>query len=137
MAAVVNGHPVPALCMSPIRHTWIRGRALNSEPGQHSRFFGLDDEVCRVEQFALQHYAQSGWAGVHDEGASVRTLFALLLWPAIFATDDQKLAGVFQTPFQSAPLDLHTEAFYPARQALIDTILAQVRSKWPLLVLLQ
>jgi hypothetical protein len=35
----------------------IEGRPLNYKAGNHSKFVGLDDEVCSVEQLALQHYA--------------------------------------------------------------------------------
>lgn len=63
-----------------------------------------------------------GWVGVHDEGAVLRTLFGLSLWPAIFAD----IPGVFQTRFQSAPLDLGTDAFFPARRKLIESLLARV-----------
>ncbi len=30
------------------------------------------------------------------------------------------LPDVFRTPFQTAPLDLGTDAFFPARRALVD-----------------
>ena len=113
----------------------IRGGATNSEIGVKSTFWGYDDEMCSVEELALQHYASEeggGWVGVHDEGAVLRTLFGLSLWPAIFAD----MPGVFQTQFQSAPLDLCTDAFYPSRRKLIEQLLARVKraesslSKW-------
>ena len=65
---------------------------------------------------------------MHDEGGSLRTLWALSLWPALFAED---VPGVFQTPFQRAPLDLHTDAFYPSRRLLIDALLGQVQQAGP------
>jgi hypothetical protein len=43
------------------------------------------------------------WSGVHCEGRQFRELFALLMWPALF---DNSVPDVFQTPFQTAPLDL-------------------------------
>ena len=70
--------------------------------------------------------------GEHDEGTVLRTLFGLSLWPAIFAD----MPGVFQTQFQSGPLDLCTDAFYPSRRTLIEDLLARVKtadgclSKW-------
>lgn len=39
------------------------------------------------------------------------------------ATD---VPGVFQTPFQSAPLDLNTDAFFPARAATIEARLNDI-----------
>lgn len=40
-----------------------------------------------------------------------------------FSTD---VPGVFQTPFQSAPLDLDTDAFFPARAPAIEARLQEV-----------
>ena len=54
----------------------------------------------------------------------MRTLFALSLWEAIFAD----VPGVFQTPFQRAPLDLCTDAFYQTRREMIDKLLVRVES---------
>lgn len=36
------------------------------------------------------------------------------------------IPNVFQTPFQTAPLDLHTDAFYPSRQTEISHRLAAI-----------
>ena len=61
--------------------------------------------MCSVEGLGLQHYAQpsrGGWRGVHDEGATLRTLFALLMWDVLFAD----VPGAFVGPCQTAPLDL-------------------------------
>jgi hypothetical protein len=38
---------------------------------------------------------------------------------------------VFRTPFQSAPLDLGTDAFFPAREALIMSRLKEIRQDCP------
>ena len=43
------------------------------------------------------------WAGLHCEGAPVRSLFTLLLWDELFGCG---VAHAFQTPYQQAPLDL-------------------------------
>lgn len=37
-----------------------------------------------------------------------------------------EVPGVFRTPFQTCPLDMGTDAFYPARQHLLDTRLQAV-----------
>ena len=42
-----------------------------------------------------------------------------------------ELAQVFRTPFQSAPLDLGTDAFFPAREALIMSRLKEIRQDYP------
>eukprot|EP00897_Mesotaenium_endlicherianum_P008066 jgi/Mesen1/7288/ME000373S06360 len=98
--------------------TRVLGRPLNREVGAKSRFYGYDSQQCSVEELALQHYAASppGWEGAHTEGGVWHTLFGLLLWDALFAP----VPDVFQTPFQTAPLDLRTDAFYTARRELIE-----------------
>eukprot|EP00850_Spirogloea_muscicola_P019085 SM000183S03979 [mRNA] locus=s183:73957:79101:+ [translate_table: standard] len=108
----------------------ILGRPLNREMGVKSRFYGFDNQQCGVEQLALQHYAREegnscggGWCGVHCEGGVWLTLFGLLLWDVLFSD----VPDVFQTPFQTAPLDLNTDAFYTARRELIDRRLEEVR----------
>eukprot|EP00850_Spirogloea_muscicola_P009276 SM000052S17668 [mRNA] locus=s52:48375:53421:+ [translate_table: standard] len=108
----------------------ILGRPLNCEMGVKSRFYGFDNQQCGVEQLALQHYAREegnscggGWCGVHCEAGVWLTLFGLLLWDVLFSD----VPDVFQTPFQTAPLDLNTDAFYTARRELIDRQLEEVR----------
>ncbi|KAL2651124.1 hypothetical protein R1flu_019252 [Riccia fluitans] len=103
----------------------ILGRPLNSVAGKKSRFYGYDGIQCSVEELALQYYASEeggGWEGVHCEGGVLLTLFGLLMWDVLFAD----VPDVFQSPFQAAPLDLNTELFYPSRQELIETRLAEI-----------
>ena len=52
-------------------------------------------------------------APARSEGGIWSTLFGLLLWDAALF---QPRPDVFRTPFQAAPLDLDTPAFYPTRQ---------------------
>ena len=59
---------------------------------------------------------------MHAEGGVWTTLFGLLLWDVLFAP----LPDVFLTPFQTAPLDLATDAFFPQRQPLIVARLAEI-----------
>ncbi|KAL3700576.1 hypothetical protein R1sor_018598 [Riccia sorocarpa] len=103
----------------------ILGRPLNSVTGKKSRFYGYDGMQCGVEELALQYYASEEggcWEGVHCEGGVILTLFGLLMWDVLFA----EVPDVFQSPFQTAPLDLNTELFYPSRQELIETRLAEI-----------
>lgn len=71
-----------------------------------------------VEELALAYFNSEGWLGVHTESRIYRMLFMLLFWDIIFGGD---IPDVFQTPHQTAPLDLWTDAFYEARQELIET----------------
>src|SRR5271170_5353384 len=94
---------------------------------------GRNQEEVNVEVFALQHYENRGYKGsisistnyasytltrhlfeysFHSEGSIVRTLFGLLFFDIIFAP----IPGAFETPYQSAPLDIAEDAFYYARK---------------------
>ncbi|RLN94408.1 hypothetical protein BBJ28_00019105, partial [Nothophytophthora sp. Chile5] len=118
------------------RHNYIVGRPLNRQTGEKSRFIGYDDEPCNVEQLVLQYYrdhsgegegATGGWYGVHSEGVVLRNIFGVLMWEILYAD----VPNVFQTPFQSAPLDFgYADVFCKARKALIEHRLAQVRQQW-------
>ena len=77
---------------------------------------------CSVEAMCLSHYRSQGWKGYHSEGGIVRTLFAYLFYDVLFTY----VPNVFQTAFQTCPLDLHTDAFYPARASEINTRLAEI-----------
>ncbi|ETV76908.1 hypothetical protein, variant 8 [Aphanomyces astaci] len=108
-------------------HT-IDGRPLNRAVGEKSRFIGYDDDSVTVEALVLQHYKSQGWHGAHDEGASFRSLLGLLLWDVMFLND---VPDVFQTPFQSRPLDMdmrYSDHFYNARAAAIDAVVMKLRA---------
>lgn len=59
----------------------------------------------------------------HAETRILTTLFALLMWDIMFAD----ILGAFETPYQTAPLDLHEETFYLARKGLIETRLEDIK----------
>jgi len=70
---------------------------------------------CSVEALALAHYAGEGWSdGLHLEGGVWTTLFGLLFWDIVW---DLRLSGAaaFQSPFQTAPLDLGSTHFAACR----------------------
>lgn len=77
-----------------------------------------------VEQLVLEVYAAEGWKGMHCEGAAIRFLFTVLMWDVLFMDVDD----VFQTPFQNAPLDLQTEAFYISRKSAIEERLGRIKN---------
>ncbi|GBG84969.1 hypothetical protein CBR_g39432, partial [Chara braunii] len=104
----------------------ILGRPVNRTVGMKSRFYGYDGCSCTVEELALQHYAKEEygqWVGVHSENGIWNTLFGILMWDVLFAD----VPDVFRTPFQTAPLDLDTDAFYPARRDLIEVHLLAIQ----------
>jgi Fanconi-associated nuclease 1 len=102
----------------------IQGRSLNCEVGIKNRFYGEDGEQCGVEQLALQYYSGEGggWQGIHTESSIWLTIFGLLMWDILFSD----VPGVFQTRFQTAPLDLETESFYLTRKETIESQLEKV-----------
>jgi Fanconi-associated nuclease 1 len=81
-----------------------------------------EDGECSVEAMCLSHYRADGWKGYHCEGRLARTLFAYLFYDVLFTY----IPNVFQTPFQTCPLDLHTDAFYPSRLSEINHRLLEI-----------
>ncbi|KAI4144625.1 MAG: hypothetical protein LQ340_006579, partial [Diploschistes diacapsis] len=81
-----------------------------------------EDGECGVEAMCLSWYRDQGWKGYHSEGGIVRTLFGFLFYDIIFTY----IPNVFQTAFQTCPLDLHTDAFYPSRISEINRRLAEI-----------
>jgi fanconi-associated nuclease 1 len=79
---------------------------------------------CSVEEMCLSHYRSLGWKGYHCEGRLLRTLFAYLFYDILFLY----VPNVFQTPFQTCPLDLHTDAFYPCRMSEINHRLVEIEN---------
>lgn len=77
---------------------------------------------CRVENMCLSWYRDHGWKGYHSEGGIVRTLFGYLFYDILFTY----VPNVFQTPFQTCPLDLHTDVFYPSRASEINHRLVEI-----------
>lgn len=59
---------------------------------------------------------------LHSEGRVLTTLFALLFFDIIFAP----IPGAFETPYQSAPLDIGDDTFYIARRTLLNQRLAEI-----------
>jgi Fanconi-associated nuclease 1 len=77
------------------------------------------------EEYALQHFKQEGWKSYHSEVEILTTIFALTFLDILFLP----LPGVFETPFQTHPLDLGTEVFYKSRKFYIDTRLKEIESE--------
>ncbi|OBT71119.1 hypothetical protein VF21_09913 [Pseudogymnoascus sp. 05NY08] len=81
-----------------------------------------DGGECSVEAMCLSWYRSQGWKGYHAEGGILQTLFAYLFYDILFAY----IPNVFQTEFQTCPLDLYTEAFFPSRASEIHHRLAEL-----------
>lgn len=83
---------------------------------------GNPDTEVSVEEMCLSSYRAAGWKGFHSEGGIIRTLFALLMYDVLFTY----IPNVFQTAFQTAPLDLFSDTFYSARLGEINARLAEI-----------
>lgn len=77
---------------------------------------------CSVEAMCLSHYRSQGWKGYHSEGGILRTLFAYLFYDILFLY----VPNVFQTAYQTCPLDLFTDAFFPTRASEINHRLVEI-----------
>lgn len=88
----------------------------------------LDLELARcelplsVEERVQQHLDEAEGPVYYVENGLINSLFGLLCWPAIFAP----IAGAFFHPFQSGPVDLLSEDFYPQRADLFAQCLAEL-----------
>lgn len=99
----------------------------NSEQGRRgAKTIWLDTREgggeCSVEAMCLSWYRDQGYKGYHSEGGIVRTLFAYLLYDVLFTY----LPNVFQTEYQTCPLDLHSDAFFPSRMSEINRRLVEI-----------
>ncbi|KAH8602520.1 VRR-NUC domain-containing protein [Bisporella sp. PMI_857] len=77
---------------------------------------------CSVEEMCLSWYRSQGLKGYHAEGGIIRTLFAYLFYDILFVY----IPNVFQTAYQTCPLDLHTDAFFPSRASEINHRLIEI-----------
>ncbi|XP_042433885.1 fanconi-associated nuclease 1 homolog isoform X2 [Zingiber officinale] len=106
-----------------IKEICITGRPLTNETASKNMYYGYDDELCGVEQLALQYYAEEGgWSGIHSEGGIWMTIYGLLMWDVIFSN----VPDVFISRFQTAPLDFDTDDFYTSREHLIECQLQKI-----------
>ncbi|KAG2183177.1 hypothetical protein INT43_006172 [Umbelopsis isabellina] len=79
--------------------------------GYKSVFRNNDGGECSVEELSLGYYQKAGYTGFHSENGIITTIFGLLFWDILFAP----FPDVLETPFQNAPLDLKTDAFFVGR----------------------
>ncbi|XP_044048491.1 fanconi-associated nuclease 1 [Siniperca chuatsi] len=121
---------LPTIEVQDVKHVTIRGQLFPHEGGMGKSMFlipanGEGEEsanatvICSVEELSLQHYRQQGFdQGIHGEGSTFSTLFALLLWDIIFM---EGIPDVFRNPYQTCPLDLYTDCFYENRKEAINS----------------
>ena len=85
---------------------------------------GVDEGAgeCSVESMCLSQYRALDYRGYHSEGGILKTLFGYLFFDVLFVY----IPNVFQTPYQTCPLDLHTDAFYPSRISEVNARLNEI-----------
>uniref|UniRef100_A0A6B2KZY2 Fanconi-associated nuclease n=1 Tax=Arcella intermedia TaxID=1963864 RepID=A0A6B2KZY2_9EUKA len=129
----LGAFPKDLLVLGELREApavYIRGTSIIKTVGKKSVFVGYNDQSCSVEELALQFYkASDGWSGIHCEGSPFLTIFGLIFWEIIY---DASIPHVFQTPYQTSPLDFGTESFYLSRKDAIENVLSMIRSDEPL-----
>ena len=59
----------------------------------------------------------------HTEGRILTTLFGLLFWDVLFAP----IPGAFETPYQTAPLDIAEDTFFFSREELIRARISEIQ----------
>ncbi|KAG2037349.1 hypothetical protein BDR03DRAFT_920111 [Suillus americanus] len=96
-------------------------RERKEEKGK-SIWVGRDNVEVNVETLALQWYEDQGFKGIHSETRIITTLFGILFWDIIFLP----IPGAFETPFQTAPLDMAEDSFYHARRDPIEIRLKEL-----------
>ncbi|KAJ9058273.1 hypothetical protein DSO57_1013962 [Entomophthora muscae] len=101
-----------------------RTRSSYIEAGTRMIYRAQDGAEITVEALALDHYHRKGYMGYHCEGSLIGTLFGLLFWDILFSDHP----GVFETAFQSGPLDLYSDAFFIDRSEAIEELLGKIAS---------
>jgi len=111
----------------PIEELQITGvLAGTGVAGRKLTFAITEDRNGSVEDLVLNHFAEDGgWDGIHTESSIYTMLFALLLWDLIF----YPIPDVFQSPYQTCPLDFATDSFYTDRKSLIDQRLTDISAE--------
>lgn len=90
--------------------------------GSRALYRSRSGEPVFIEEAVLEMWAGKG---VFAENILYRNLFGLLFWDVIYAP----LPGMFQHPFQMAPLDISTEYFFWNRKELFQERLAALHQQ--------
>ncbi|KAI8358125.1 hypothetical protein B0O80DRAFT_495898 [Mortierella sp. GBAus27b] len=104
-------------------YSYIPNSMGSSHPTMQQRplWRNIDGSDCSVEELALSYYKTLGYNGHHSENSILSTLFGLLFWDILFSPQP----GVFETSYQTEPLDLRTDAFFLQRQ---DKIMERIEN---------
>ncbi|KAI8996762.1 VRR-NUC domain-containing protein [Pilobolus umbonatus] len=106
----------------PVTRTIYGERVSEDRIGMKSVWRSDNGAECSVEEVAIEYYNKQGYKGLHAENGVIKMMTVLLFWDVIFAP----VHGVFETPYQIAPMDLYTDAFYEGRISLIQERLNEI-----------
>lgn len=98
-------------------------RPINRAKLSSEQLFLVKNEALSVEQQVIDHLASNGQTAFHVENSLINGLFALLLWPAIFAP----VTGAFFNPYQDGPTDLYRKGFADLRSDEIEKAFNQLK----------
>ncbi|KAJ1344980.1 hypothetical protein BSLG_000495 [Batrachochytrium salamandrivorans] len=119
---------IPALWNTEERRavpaTRIRALKILGQAGSKALYLDESNVPIFVEDLALQYFVKQGWKGIHAENSIITTLFGILFWDILF---DDSIPAVL-TLHTTAPLDLHTDYFFQARQHMIESRVSEIRS---------
>ncbi len=88
------------------------------------RLYTSEDGPVAVEEAVINHFRGRGFDGWHVENAFIPT-FAAVTFVEAFSAD---VPGVFQSRYQSAPLDFYSMDFFERRAPLIDQLARDILS---------
>ncbi|KAI7848629.1 VRR-NUC domain-containing protein [Circinella umbellata] len=107
----------------PVKRIIYGERVSEAVIGRKATWRADDGAECSVEELSLSYYKKQGYQqGHHTEGGMISMLFMLLFWDIVFAPMD----GVFETPYQAAPLDMASDAFYAGRVSMINERIGEI-----------
>ncbi|GJJ12411.1 hypothetical protein Clacol_006653 [Clathrus columnatus] len=98
--------------------------SINSSLGTNRTKWKGKNGTVSVEEFVLEYYSNLGYKGYHTEGRILSTIYGLLFWDIIFSS----IPGAFETPYQTAPLDIMDAMFYSERRDAIDARIIDIRN---------
>jgi hypothetical protein len=83
------------------------------------RLYSVDNTLTTVEEFAINYYKKMdlGYNGIHGENMIIPALYNIFFWDVIYF---DQIQYVFQSPYQTYPLDFFYSDFYKNRKEMID-----------------
>ncbi|KAJ1921988.1 hypothetical protein H4219_000335 [Mycoemilia scoparia] len=102
----------------------ISAKKISSAPNARHQAWQGAFKASSVEAIALEHYAKLGYKGEHTETSIFTTLYILVFWDVIYGN----IPDVFDTPYQTHPLDMFSANFYSRREDLIERRLQETRN---------